>query len=448
VPAAVAVPPFVTKKLAQVRRDPGMGAAMRALEKRGDLDPLRASLAGAGMVESSREYMDEMLDDRWERTPVPATVDELVVGAGLHAAIYCAVRQAEGHPRPLVLEARDLAGGAMAFGRRAGFYLNSRNRPGGLSSPGRNGALNVLPAAPVQPADLSADEFQRSVDVAYVVRMTLAMSARVRTGARVLSVEPDPDGGPYAVTWGDSRVLKARRVVWACGLGEPILRGALKLITFPDLMARMDETFPLRGLRRVAVVGAGDSGKTAIEALTGQGPRPGWSPASVDYVEKIDWYGVTAAQRNRDGWVSCARSRYRRIGGLLPQVAGGEARVLPRGNASSLSSGYEMAFVDDRPYDLVVDCRGYRLDRTALDSVGFENVGFDVKTVGTRPVGTTDGRELYVVGPAAALAFTTPESNDLAANPENATALFRYAERTAALAAALPGVSEKVARRG
>jgi hypothetical protein len=435
VPAAVAVPPFVTKELAQVRRDPEMGAAIRALEKRGDLDPLRASLAGAGMVERSREHMDEMLDDRWERTPVGSTADELVVGAGLHAAIYCAVRQAEGHPRPLVLEARDVAGGAMAFGRRAGFYLNSRNRPGGLSSPGRNGALNVLPAAPVQPADLSADEFQRSVDVAYVIRMTLAMSARVRTGARVVSVEPDT----YNVVLGAGaladRVIKARRVVWATGLGEPILRGALKLVTFPDLMERMDGRFPLRGLRRVAVVGSGDSGKTAIEALTGQGPRPGWSPASIDYVEKIDWYGVPDGQRIRDGWVSCARSRYRRIGGMLPQKLGGESRVQPLGNASSLNTGYDTAFVNDRPYDLVVDCRGYRPDRTALDPVGV-----DVKIVGTRQVGTTDDRELYVVGPAAALPFTGPEYEDLAANPENATALFRYAERTAALAAQLPGL--------
>jgi hypothetical protein len=136
------------------------------------------------MVERSREHVDEMLDDKWARTAIPRTADELVVGAGLHAAIYCAVRQAEGHPRPLVLEARDRRR------RRDGLRPPRRVLPEQpqpprwrCRRPGRNGALNVLPAAPVQPADLSADEFQRSVDLAYVIRMTLAMSARVRTGA-------------------------------------------------------------------------------------------------------------------------------------------------------------------------------------------------------------------------------------------------------------------------
>jgi hypothetical protein len=435
--SAVAVPPFMSKELAQVRRDPEMGAAIRALEKRGDLGQLRASLAGAGMVERSREHVDEMLDAKWAKTAIPRVADELVIGAGLHAAIYCAVRQAQGHPRPLVLEARDRAGGAMAYGRRVGFYLNSRNRPGTLSSPGRNGALNVLPGAPIQPADLSADEFQRSVDLAYVIRMTLAMSARVRTGAGVAEVAPDFSGdvygSNYTVELAGGRVIGARRVVCAVGLGEPLVKGALNLITFPDLIERMDGTFPLRGLRRVAVVGAGDSGKTAIEALSGQGPCPGWSPASVDYVERIDWYGLPDDQRSRNQWVACARSRYRGIGGLLPRVQGGDSRVTPLGSAASLSTGYDMAFVDDRPYDLVVDCRGY-----TREAAPYAQVQTTFRAEGGRTVGASDQRELYVVGPASGVPFSPQESIALAGNPESSTALFRYAERTAALAAALP----------
>jgi hypothetical protein len=161
------------------------------------------------------------------------------------------------------------------------------------------------------------------------------------------------------------------------------VRGALNLVTFPDLMERMDGTFPLRGLRRVAVVGAGDSGKTAIEALSGQGPCPGWSPASSTTSRRSTGTAcpTTSASGTVGGVRPLALPRHR---GPAAAALGGESRVTPLGSAASLSTGYDMAFVDDRPYDLVVDCRGYTADRPP-PTRRFD----DFKAEGGRTVGTS-----------------------------------------------------------
>lgn len=434
--ASSGLPQGLRKLSEEIALDPSMSEPMRYIMERESQfsTPTAAMLAGIALDEKARMAMDAKIDEIFASfEPKPVVEPEIVVGGGLHAAIYCAVRVAMGAPPPLVLEMRERAGGVFACSRRASFYLNSRNRPGNLSVPGTNGALNVLPGAPVQPSDLGGEEYQTNDALAWVIRMTLAMNARVQTGATISSVERI-DGQTEAVFLVGGGGYKANRVIVSTGLTNPkqVFPNSLKyngktVLGFEQLMAKMDEPFPLRGMRRVAVVGGGDSGKTAIETLTGKGPRRGYSVASLDYVETIDWYG--AKQTNRTDWINCNRTRYKSIASLLPISLGIPSRVNPKPKAEVVSEGYACAYVNDIPYDCVIVCVGY-------DELPTPAVGADEEYIsGGRKLGKYRDNRI-VVGPASAIPLSDGENvNGIV---ENGVALYRYAARTAQLANGLP----------
>jgi hypothetical protein len=211
-----------------------------------------------------------------------------------------------------------------------------------------------------------------------------------------------------------------------------------RIYNYPTFMRRMDEPFPFKDIRRVAVIGAGDSGRTVIEALTGQGPSSGMSVASLDWVERIDWYGLDQ-QYVRKTWEECNRSRYRGIGRALPQDAQDAlARVRPIvPRATSINEGFNCVYVNEVPYDLAINCTGFLTNVVGNDSGSTP----DLYTVNGRAVGNwLPNRDVFAVGPAASLAFTPDETTYLAEAlkiKENSTSIFRYAGRTAALAAFL-----------
>lgn len=446
------IPRKVQTLIRQIREHDTMGVGVRAMmeRKQSFSSPMAATIAGIAVVPQARDHFDAALDVMFEKGtatqagPGSGLRNEIVVGGGLHAAIYCAVRVAQGHPRPLVIEA-ERVGGSFAVSNRPTFYLNSRNRPGELSVPGMDGALNVIPEGVVQPADLSGDEYQRNSDLALAIRSTLAMSADVIIGP-VSEIGRDvllAGEWTYYVQLEDGRRYRADRVICASGLGNarPLVGGAYTL-TFPEFMQRMDQPFPLRDMSRVAVIGCGDSGRTVIEALTGQGPSTGWSVASVDYLDKIDWYGVPADQLTRETYEACNRSRYRGIGRLLPRQGNPSApyRVRPMTQrVVSIAGGYKCAYVNEAPYDLVVNCTGFdRSGPTLYLDYSFEQYAINGRFVG----GKTVSDEVYQVGPASELAVSDLErqaSPAVGAVPENSTALFRYAGRTASLAASFTG---------
>lgn len=151
------MPRQLQQALAELEPEASVGIeAMRA--RAGEFSsPLAATMAGIAVHGPSRREINGALDVMFAREELRGVgvIDELIVGGGLHAAIYSAVRVGEGFAKPVVLEARDRAGGAFAFSEGPAFYLNSRNRPGPLGFPGESGALNVLPGAPFQPSDVS-----------------------------------------------------------------------------------------------------------------------------------------------------------------------------------------------------------------------------------------------------------------------------------------------------
>lgn len=405
--------------------------------------PLAALLAGVAMNPIARAYMDKSLDNHWD-SATPSSFEgkvvtsDIVVGAGLHAAVYCGVRRQMQRQLPLVIERSDRVGGAFAMSQGPSFFLNSRNRPGKLSIPfDKDGALNVIPGAPVQPSDIDGSEYQTNDTMAFCIRAALAYSATVVKGVNI--TETAQDGGSVDVFF-EKKKTRTGRVIIATGLSNPRRRVDVesnRLLTFPEFMAMMDRPFPFRGMDRIAVVGAGDSGKTAIEVIAGQGPMTRSSP-SLDWPARIDWYGAGAGT-TRDSWESSNRSRYKGIGRLLPCRVRGEidtsrpARVTPLERPANWAAGYECVFVNEVPYDYVIDCTGY--SATLFDGSRAGDRG--AWTVGNRAVARTyrvlDPR-VFIVGPAAYIPSTDVEEQVLSGISENAASMFRYVPRTAALA--------------
>lgn len=412
--------------------------------------PEASILAGIAKDRMARSFFEERLDQLWNEnsTPPDIVLNEVIIGAGLHAAIYSSVRVAEGANRPIVLEGGDRVGGIFAVTEAPSFFLNSRNRPGTLGLPGQESALNVIPGGSVQPADLSGDEYQRNSDLSFCIRAALAMHSKVMPKMRVTGIYPrEYDATSYAVQLDTGVVINAERVVLATGLGieKPNGFGANPRVqTYTEFLKRLDGDFPLRGIGRAAVVGAGDSGKTVVEALLGQGPQMGYSVASLDYVERVDWYGVDSTCLTRETWEQNNRSRYKPLARLFPRDDGkGSFRVVPmEDRAQSIALGYESAYVNERPYDLVITCIGFE-SQEALEMPSewrMMDLMRGGRIVARRVYDEAAGidRDVYVIGPAAQIDVSDGErasSEALGAVPENSTALFRYADRTATLAA-------------
>src|SRR5262249_13927571 len=143
---------------------------------------------------------------------------EVIIGSGFHAAVYAAIRVRSGHPRPLVLERGPRAGGTFAMTARPTFYLNSRNRAGNPGLAGdQQAALNYLPGAPIQAANVGMREYQTNTEMAFVIRLALAQFADVVTNATVRAATRDGSGVQIEVA--GRSPLSAGRVIDARGVG-------------------------------------------------------------------------------------------------------------------------------------------------------------------------------------------------------------------------------------
>jgi hypothetical protein len=402
-------------------------------------DELELTLAGIAMVPDARATFDDRLDEEWSTsyTRTDMYAEEVVIGAGLQAAVYASVRELRGFPQPLILE-RGRVGGAFAVSQRASFFLNSRNRPGPLGLPGERRGLNCVPGGPIQPSRLSSREFETNADFAFAIRAALGRRGQVKTEADVVSVTRANSGfGTYAVELRNGAVVMCDRVIDARGLGDPIDRALADgryIRTFPQHMALMDGLFPLEGLRRVAVVGGGDSGKCAVESFLGIGPSEHYSVAELDFIELIDWYApdlpATCAE-----WRTSQRGRYQAIGSYLPFAAGEASRLRVLKAQGSVSRGYQAGVVNGRLYDCVIPATGNQVAQ--LPGV-FEG---DRQPFGNEPVLAMryGPEEAYALGVRAEIPFSdAEETGRTGLVAANRVAAFRLVGRTAALATRLP----------
>lgn len=444
----------------EIAIDPSLneGVAMMMERSQEMRSPMTALLAGIAAVPSARKLWEATLDELWAANRVSPSkiIPEVVIGSGYHAAVYCAMRAEMGKPMPVVLEAEPRAGGTFAVSASGSFFLNSRNRPGGLSIPRQQGSLNFLPGSPIQPADVSGEEYQVNSDLAFAIRSIYALNGvKIVPNVRVERVYAEsriPRGYGYrsrefyvGINLRDGRRLKAGRVIIATGIGAPRETWAKqaageRLLKFRDFMARFDSPFPLRGMRRVAVIGAGDSGKTVVEALTGQGPSRHTSVASLDWPSEVVWYGQASA--NRSEFEQCNRPRYKRLGTLFESNPRRPRRVLPSPQrVTYVEEGYDCVLVDGEPFDVAIDCTGFRTtsgltddDPSALD------IYQDVARLARSGRNGDSVDRIFYIGPAAQLPRTaqelmaTPDAPTPEARREAEVAMYRYAGRTALLA--------------
>jgi hypothetical protein len=425
-------------------------AGMRAMMERESefTSPLQAKLTGIALDPYGRDFADQVLDEYWSDEPRQQNTlrssspdREVIIGSGFHAAVYAANRVLSGYPRPLVLERNERAGGTFAMTARPTFYLNSRNRSGSAGLAGdQRASLNYLPGAPIQASNVSMVEYQPNTDMAFVIRLALAQFADVVTNANVLSVSRD--GAGVEIEIADRDPLLAGRVIDSRGLGDPAsqyVANGTTILTFPQFMQRMAGRWPLRGVRRAAVIGGGDSGKCAVESFLGIAPQPFMAAAALDTVDLIDWYSddlpTTCEQ-----WQEDIRGRYQAIGRYLRPDRLGVRRlnVLRRRARPVALPG--MGLIDGRTYDLVVVCTGNR--ETDID--GLDLGSFDTYTIPDSNVVARAHYNLpaFRIGPHARLPFTAQERQDGVADiSANAVSMFRTATKTAALAATLRPVT-------
>jgi len=438
--------------LSTVAVRPSAAQGMQAMMQRESEfpNPLAAKLTGIALDPYGREFADQVLDAYWadqtrrQNTLRSADIGrEVIIGSGVHAATYAAIRVLSGFGKPLVLERNERVGGTFAMTTRPTFYLNSRNRAGNPGLAGDAGAsLNYLPGAPIQAANVSMLEYQTNTDLAFVIRLALAQFADVVTGANVVSVVRDGtgrDGTGVEIEIEGRDPISAGRIIDARGLGDPsnedIANGST-ILTFPQLMARMAGMWPLRGVRRVAVVGGGDSGRCAVESFLGIAPQPFMAAAVLDRVERIDWYAETLPT-SCQAWQESVRGRYQAIGRYLRPDRFGVQRLNVLNRQARPVALPGAGLIDGRTYDLVVLCTGNR--ETDIDGLAFGS--FDEYLT---PDGSVVARQHYNlpafrVGPHARLLFTGRERADgIADIAANAVSIFRTASKTAALAATLP----------
>lgn len=434
--------------LSSVSSRPAAAEGMQAMMQRAPEFPslAHAQLTGIALDPAGRAVADEVLDAYWadearqdELLLKAGDGREVIIGSGFHAATYAAIRVLSGFGKPLVVERGDRVGGTFAMTGRPTFFLNSRNRPGGAGLAGDQGAsLNYLPGAPIQPANVSMAEYQTNADLAWVIRLALAQYADVVTRAEVIAV--DGDERYLDIEIRDRRALTAGRIIDARGVGDPVDQGlanGTSVLTFAQFMQRMAGMWPLRGLRRVAVVGGGDSGKCAVESLLGVAPAPAMAAAALDHVDRIDLYSQTLPATCKQ-WRKQVRGRYQAIGRYLRPDRFGARRLSVLDRPARPVALPDTAIVDGRTYDLVILCTGNR----EVEIDGLAEGSFD-------PYTTPDGievarrhvdRSAFRVGPHARLRFTGYEfDNGIADVPANVVSLFRTAPKTAALAALLPG---------
>lgn len=406
---------------------------------------LEAKLTGIALDPRARQIANEFLDTDWsdetrqeQALRTSTTLDEVIIGSGFHAAVYAAIRVLSGHPKPLVLERSARAGGTFAMTATPTFYLNSRNRAGGAGLAGdQRASLNYLPGAPIQAANTSMLEYQTNTDMAFVVRLTLAQFAQVVTNATVAAVSQNTAGAQLAIQ--DRDLVLAGRVLDARGLGDPIDQDnadGTVVVTFPQFMRRMAGRWPLRGARRVAVIGGGDSAKCAVESLLGIGPQPLMAAAALDSVDRLDWYS-DSLPTTCDRWQQNVRGRYQAIGRHLRPDRFGIRRLTVISHRARPVALPGMSLVEGCAYDLVILCTGNR--EVAID--GLQTVSFDDYAIRGRDVVARVDYAIpaYRIGPHARLPFTQQELEDgIADIPANADSMFRTANKTAALAATLP----------
>jgi hypothetical protein len=364
---------------------------------------------------------------------------------------------------------------------RALWRLNSRTRPQGFQDvgsspdgsqlfpdsdffanpaaflPGGDFSLNPVHKGVVQDADLTGQVYSDNSKIwqATVLNNFLQAGSAMMSGISVDWIKRNPNRGPDEprflvrvvntnAPWpNNSAIIKTnipvdfggfRREKVGAALADEQTRAYLQeqqrllleqrnCVSGMEFIARMgdrSEPFPLRGKKKIVILGDGDTARIVAGSVLGTETELGQTVASLDRVDKVVWVGQKASSREKflarepDG-KKPERPRYLLLANFFPRevdanyafkiqpydvraggirVDGGRASVAVTGDLPGIDRGQlrNDLLIDDST--LVVDCRGFEKEELrALRFLNGENLS--AKQAATRSqelirkVGTT-----------------------------------------------------------
>jgi hypothetical protein len=359
----------------------------------------------------------------------PSTVDglEVIIGGGVHAAVYAATRVAIGMPPPVVLEANLSFGGV--FSRLKPFTLNSANEaslrsiesgPTRIPALSDTESINYLPNCPYQIPENG--EYPTSNAVAEVI------AQNIRTVANGYV-----DAPAYVATDGylcrDRELAMPipgtpKRVIVATGLAMTKTYESNNAVNAEEFL-RMPY---LSGNQNVAIVGGGDTACICVERLLGMNPND----YGIQKPRNIDWYGGYTLPVTKKTWARDYHARYIALARHLPQN-GTTGVIRPVGASGTIETAGNLVMVNNRPYDFVIDATGYKpVTSVAPYALALYNGGGRALARWDRDY----SGKVFRVGPGV-LGDYTPITPFPSRFPAARDAIFRLAPLTAALAADL-----------
>lgn len=281
-----------------------------------------------------------------------AFVPEVIIGSGVHSAIYNLTRQMVAPDSPgLTIEREKRIGGQFAQVEIDLYRLNSRTRPmrkDETAIPGRRQTLNTLTQwAVTNPGDTGMEAYQHQSALADHARINLFLSGEPMVESEVRYIRKTQDGRRYIVEFVDLRnnrlmEIETAEVIFTTGLGEEnvgfdkgdettrnILNaekeeyeagGDAKVMSFSEVVRRLGDPsspFPLKGFKNIVISGEGDSANVLAGIFLGYEGQQGMSTTQMDSIERITWIGQSIA--TKEEFIEECRARYHQLALEFPR---------------------------------------------------------------------------------------------------------------------------------
>lgn len=330
----------------------------------------------------------------------------LVIGSGPQSQIFVSEitqNRPDMSDNLLVIDKAESVGGTFRSTDGMNFRLNSRTRKQTELPPipGTTSNLNTLAPGVMAIPDMVTETYPGADTFGRTVRLNHALNGnRFGLGLELVCFTPDQGPASSGLPGQVSAVVRTKdgieytirtdTLIATTGIGEPKLgrfdeatRDLIReqqdlanqgkrpvVMTYADYYKWIHkEKFPFKDIKKMAVIGAGDSGCTAIGTALGYEPRSDGSVIQLDTVEQLTWFGQNA-QDNVD-FLQNTRARYAQIGLEFPRNENQERayRIRPTEEEArniqlqTDENGVTQAMINDLPtdgmYDLVVVATGF-----------------------------------------------------------------------------------------
>ncbi len=422
--------------------------------------------------EAATQKSDELKKEALTEGEVIA--DIVIIGAGVHSAIFAARVRAENPELRIVVvdEAEKLGGQFRSYGDRPVFSINSRNHRSQknekLALPGKDGNLNSFgDKAPIQLTDISAETYPTNVELGDVTAINSFMSSDAMLGVSYMSNvrQTTTDETTQLVTVSDGEQtynIRANQLVIASGIGEREIAKKEKpkgVWTAEDLFSHFGNseiTFPMDEFvgKRIMIKGGGDTGRVVAELFARLAPKEAYGKSNVQLggPREIIWYG--ADFDSKEDFQRTNRPRYQRLAPFIRPAdtlyfddkTDEQTFLIPSTDKvisideNAANGDLEVTTIDSSGFrdrqtaDIVIDCTNLSSDIFELfkDQGAIENsIGFVPELDQTAEVAKKIGPDITFIGPVAKLPLTRQEKQTFADGiSENTVAIWANQLRT------------------